>query len=180
VNVVQLLSDFLLAEDVEVIRAGKPEGRRSGVFHETRAASGKALPRHPLLENLHDYRNTSIVRFADKQVDMLRHDHVTNHLEFIFLPDFFKDIQEQVAARRGAKERLPPVATTGDVVEVATSVPAAQSFGHGKEFYTSFEREGWKFVNPPFAAAISRVCRTDMWAAKDGAPTFCVRDECEG
>jgi hypothetical protein len=22
--------------------------------------------------------------------------------------------------------------------------------------------------------------RTDPWAAKDGAPTFCVRDECEG
>src|SRR5689334_11522904 len=42
------------------------------------------------------------------------------------------------------------------------------------------ECEGWKFGNPPFAAASSRACTTDMWAAKDGAPTFCVRDECEG
>ena len=65
-NIVQLLSDFLLAEDVEVIRAGIPEGRLSGVFHETRAASGKALPSYALLENLHDYRNTSIVGLADK------------------------------------------------------------------------------------------------------------------
>jgi len=33
---------------------------------------------------------------------------------------------------------------------------------------------GWKFVYPPFAAAISRVCKTDKWAAKDGAPTVSV------
>jgi hypothetical protein len=65
---------------------------------------------------------------------MLRHDHVANHLEFIFLPDFFKDLQEQISARCGAEEGLPLVTTTGEVVEIATSVPAAQSFGHGEEF----------------------------------------------
>jgi len=65
---------------------------------------------------------------------MLRHDDVANHLEFIFLPDFFKDLQEQVSARRGAEKWFSLVATTGDVVEVATSIPAAQSFGQGGNF----------------------------------------------
>jgi hypothetical protein len=65
---------------------------------------------------------------------MLRHDHVAKHLEFIFLTDFFKDIQEQVSPRSGAEEGLPLVAATGDEMEVATSVPAAQSFGHGEKF----------------------------------------------
>ena len=88
-------------------------------------------------------------------MDMLRHDYVTNHLEFIFLPDLFKDLQEQVPARRRSEKWLPPVTTTGDVVEIATAIEPAQAFGHGREFYTP-EREGWKFVIPPFAAAISR------------------------
>ena len=103
---------------------------------------------------------------------MLRHDHVTNHLEFIFLTDFFKDLQEQVSARGGAEEQSPLVTTRSDEMEVTTSIPTAQSFGHGEEFYTPFEREGRSFVIPPFAAAGSRVSRTEMWAAKDGAPTF--------
>src|SRR6478735_2801023 len=32
----------------------------------------------------------------------------------------------------------------------------------------------------PLRQQAAAVCRRDMWAAKDGAPTFCVRDECEG
>jgi hypothetical protein len=70
-------------------------------------------------------------------MDMLRHDHIANHLEFIFLPDFFKDLQEQVSGRRGAEKWFSLVTTTGDVVEIATSVPAAQSFGHGGDFILS-------------------------------------------
>ena len=65
---------------------------------------------------------------------MLRHHHVANHLEFIFLTDFFKDIQEQVSPRSGAEEGLPLVTATGDEMEVATSIEPAQSFGHGEEF----------------------------------------------
>ncbi len=65
---------------------------------------------------------------------MLRHDHVTNHLEFIFLPDLFKDLQEQVPARRGAEKWFSLVTTTGDVVEIATSIEPAESFGHGRDF----------------------------------------------
>ena len=105
---------------------------------------------------------------------MLRHHHVTDHLELVLPPDFFKDLQEQVSARGGAEERPSLVTTTSDVMEIATSIPAAQSFGHGKEFYMALKMRVEDFVNPPFAAATSRISRTDLWAAKDGAPTFCV------
>jgi hypothetical protein len=37
-----------------------------------------------------------------------------------------------------------------------------------------------KVSKPTLCGAIHCVCKTDMWAAKDGAPTFCVGDECEG
>ena len=66
---------------------------------------------------------------------MLWHHDVPNHLELVFPPDLFKNIQEQVSARGGAEERSSLVTTTSDVVEIATSIPAAQSFGHGKKFY---------------------------------------------
>src|SRR3954470_280965 len=72
---------------------------------------------------------------------MLRHHHVADNLEFIFLPDLFKDLQEQVPARSGAKERSSLVTTTSDVVEIATSIPAAQSFGHGRNFISNVGRE---------------------------------------
>jgi hypothetical protein len=124
-----------------------------------------------LLQNLHGHGNASFVRLSDEQVDMLRHHHVANHLEFIFLTDFFKDIQEQVSPRSGAEEGLPLVTATGDEMEVATSIEPAQPFGHGRNFILPFECEGREFVNPPFAAASSRAWRTDIWAAKDGAPT---------
>jgi hypothetical protein len=67
-------------------------------------------------------------------MDMLWHDHIANNMEFVFLPDFFKDLQEQVSARRRAEKWFSFVATTRYVVEVSTSVPAAQSFGHGEAF----------------------------------------------
>src|SRR5258707_153937 len=108
-------------------------------------------------------------------MDMLRHDHVTNHLEFVFLPDFFKDFQEQVSARCGAEKWFSLVATTGDVVKVATSIEPAQSFGHGGNFTLGPWVRGRGLVIPPFAATISRVRRTDWRAAKDGAPTVSVR-----
>jgi hypothetical protein len=53
---------------------------------------------------------------------------------------------EQVAGTMWRRE-IVLVATTSDVVEVATSVPAAQFFGHGGILY-SVRMGGGSFVNP--------------------------------
>jgi hypothetical protein len=44
--------------------------------------------------------------------------------------------------------------------------------GWGTQGMVRDECEGGKFVNPPFAATVIRVSRTDWRAAKDGAPTL--------
>ena len=63
------------------------------------------------------------------------------------------------------------VATTGDVVEIATSVPAAQSFGHGGNFiFPSNVRVGSLKAHPCGGSQSGRV-KTDTRAAKDGAPS---------
>ena len=101
-DVIELLGDFLLAEDIKVIGAGIPEGQRIAIFHQTRAATGVALLRYALLQDLHDDGNASFVGFSDQQVDMLRHHHVADHRKFILLPGLFKDLQEQ-----GRREEAP-------------------------------------------------------------------------
>jgi hypothetical protein len=101
VHIVQFLNDLFLREYVEVIRSGQPECWGKSVIRRARAAPGKALPRHPLLQDLHSHGNISIVGFANEQMEMLRHDHIANHREFIFLPDLFEYLQEQVSAGRG-------------------------------------------------------------------------------
>jgi len=55
---------------------------------------------------------------------MLRHHHVADHLKFIFLPDLFKDLQEQVSADGGTEKGLPLVTTTSDVMEISPSIPS--------------------------------------------------------
>ena len=103
---------------------------------------------------------------------MLRHHDVANHLEFIFLTDFFKDIQEQVSPRSGAEEGLPLVTATGDEMEIPTSIEPAQSFGHGRNFILPFECEGREFVNPPFAAASSRAWGRTYGPQRMGHPRY--------
>ena len=78
---------------------------------------------------------------------MLRHHHVTNHLEFVLLCRTSSKIFRTGLGHDAEPRNSSTVATTGDVVEVATSVPAASSLGMA-EFYTPFERGGWKFCKP--------------------------------
>jgi hypothetical protein len=56
-------------------------------------------------------------------MEMLRHHHIANHEELIFLPDLFKDIQEQVSAGRGTEKRFSLVTTAGNVMDVSISIP---------------------------------------------------------
>src|SRR5438309_8872930 len=37
-----------------------------------------------------------------------------------------------------------------------------------------------EIMSPTLCGAIRCVCNTEIWAAKDEAPTFCIGDECEG
>jgi hypothetical protein len=58
---------------------------------------GKAL-----LQHLHHDRRRSLLRFADEQMEVFRHDHVSEHNKAVALPDFFQKVEEQVATIGGA------------------------------------------------------------------------------
>jgi hypothetical protein len=57
-------------------------------------------------------------------MEMLRHDHIANDREFIFLPDLFEDVQEQVSAGGGAEKWLSLVTTTSDEMKISASIPS--------------------------------------------------------
>jgi hypothetical protein len=137
-HVIQLLRDLFPAENIEVIETGQPECRW-GLVVRIRCAAltallSTALRGYALLQDLHRETNISVVRLANEDVEMLRHHHITDDNEFIPLANFFKDFQEQISSRGRAEKWLTVIATAGDEMVIAASIPPAQSFGHGGDF----------------------------------------------
>ena len=64
---------------------------RVGIFSED--------PERPLLQNLKDYRRRGLRRFANQQMHMIRHDHISHQEELVALPDFSQSLDKPVAAR---------------------------------------------------------------------------------
>ena len=64
---------------------------------------------------------------------MLRHDNVADDHKLIAPSHLFEDPEEQVTALTRAEERLPPVTTAGDEVEVSSAVAAHEVVAHEVE-----------------------------------------------
>ena len=63
------------------------------------------LAREALLENLHHGGRCAALWFGDEQMNVLRHDDVSNHGEVIAPPNFLKKFEKQVPAASRAKQR---------------------------------------------------------------------------
>ena len=71
-----------------------------------------------------------MLRFANQQMNVLRHDHIADHHEAIPLPDLFQDLQKQIAATSRSQPRLPVIATASEKVEMLVPVIAFEACGH--------------------------------------------------
>jgi hypothetical protein len=65
-----------------------------------------------------------MLRFADQQVDVLRHNYVSDDHEAVALAHLFQHLQQEIAPVRRAQEWFPTVATPGDEVQIMVSVEA--------------------------------------------------------
>jgi hypothetical protein len=92
----------------------------------------RVAARDSLFENLHDSRRRSLGWFAHKQVDMLRHDNVPNQPKTVDVAHLAQNINKEIPGTGRGEQRHAPVTTARDEVQVPVSVPALQSFGHGK------------------------------------------------
>jgi hypothetical protein len=92
------------------------------------------LPQHPpresLLNRLHDTGRVALLRFADQQVDVLRHDHVAYDNETVALTYLFEDTQEKITPPGTAQPALSMIATAGNEVEMLGAVVALEVSRH--------------------------------------------------
>jgi hypothetical protein len=74
------------------------------------------------LKSLHHGRRGLDLRFADQQVNVLGHDHVAGYHEMVPPAHLLQYSEKKIATARRAQQRLPPVTTAGDEVEVSRAV----------------------------------------------------------
>ena len=86
VHILEFLDILLLTPDIEIVEARLPElgqGMIGTLETKSELSCGptwfSAQPaRHALLQNLHDRRRRSLGRFTDEQVNVLRHDDISD------------------------------------------------------------------------------------------------------
>jgi len=94
-----------------------------------RPPSRQNCSRETLLQHLHHGGRISFLRLAQQQVDMFRHNHVTDHDEMVASPNLFQDFQKQIATTSRGDQWASLVTTRGDEVKISGTVAAPQTLG---------------------------------------------------
>ena len=88
------------------------------------------LSRDPLLQHLHYHRRIGDVRLADRQMNVLRHDHKSEQAEVIAVADLAENLKERVARFGRPQQRHAPVAAARDEMPVAETISPFQLVSH--------------------------------------------------
>jgi hypothetical protein len=141
VHVVKFFDSLLQTPYIEIVETALPKARQRIVatckdqiqlsakppFFATQAA------RDPLFENLNYSRRCSFSRFADEQMDMLRHDDVTDEGEAVTIADFAKHMDENIPCSNRTQKRPAPIASERNEMQMAAPVVANEFVSHGEE-----------------------------------------------
>jgi hypothetical protein len=72
-------------------------------------------------------RDLVVHRFADEQMDVLRHDDVVEDFEIVALPGEFEGVEEDVFRSTSSEVGFAAVTTEGDEVVVAFSLESREA-----------------------------------------------------
>lgn len=149
-HVAQFLNALALGVDVEIVIAALPE--RFAVAQMT----GDGL-----FECLHRFCERFRLRFGHEEMDVLRHDDITEYVEFVMFACLFEGAFAAIAGSRSTEAGLATVTTEGEEVQVAGVLKAMEAPRHGWIVGGMGERgkitlvgEGWwatGFTHPSFA-----------------------------
>ena len=101
--IVQFLNVLLFRSDIKIMRPGLPEcGGQAFTENGQLLFRGSflcaALERNALLQHLHDPGRICDFGFANQEMDVLGHDHVTSYEKLIFPAGLLNDSQKDIAA----------------------------------------------------------------------------------
>jgi len=122
-HVAQLLYPLFRSPYIEVVEAFLPDRSDEGTPPSQQASEA-------LLNHLHHYGWIVPLEFGHQKVEVLRHDHVTDHHEAISLPRCFEHTKKEIAPLRRAQSRLAVITTAGDEVKVLLAVITVEALGH--------------------------------------------------
>lgn len=121
VDVVDLLDEFILREDIEVVVPGLPE-LGPVAFEKFRCLS---------LENTHGGSERVDLWFTEEKMNMLGHEYVAEEKETVTAAELFERFLKEDAGAVAIQIRETPVTTEGDEVVVAFGLITLQMARHG-------------------------------------------------
>ena len=138
-HVLEFLANFLFTPHIEVIKSGLPEARQIPVacckcaarLPCRRATSASPeIPRDALLQHFQDNGGCALGGFADEQMNVVGHDHISDQQEFVAFTNFPQGLDEDVARSRRVEQRQPPITTEREEMKMAPSIVSLQTFRH--------------------------------------------------
>ena len=64
-------------------------------------------------------------------MEVLGHDHISGHNEFVLVSDFFENAEKEIFASSGSQKLATMITTTCNEMELTATVKSLQPFGHG-------------------------------------------------
>ncbi len=136
-HVVQLLFYFPTAPNVEIIKPSLPKPLLSVLLRKRKPQLTPHAPplcshrsRHSLLQYLDHLRRRTLGRFAQQEMHVLRHQHISDKLEPVPLSHFPKNLHKKIFGADGPQQRPPFVTTECDEVQIPSPVVPFQFVLH--------------------------------------------------
>jgi hypothetical protein len=141
VHVVELFHSLFQTPHVEVVKAALPETRqRIGAVckGQFQLCGGCSLfvaqaPRDALFQNLNHGGRCCFTRFADEQMDVLRHDDITYQGEAVTVSHLAQNMDENISGANRAQKGQSSITSERDEMQMTASVVANEFVGHGTE-----------------------------------------------
>ena len=138
-HVPQLLHPLLGRPYVKVVESRLPE-RPAQPFLPEQVALPRVSPpflrqerlSRALLQHLHHGRRIPNLRLTHQQMNMFRHDNVSDHHKAVANARLFKNRKKAVPRLRGVQQRQSPITRRSDKVQVMSAVGTMQAAGHDK------------------------------------------------
>ena len=72
-----------------------------------------------------------MIAFADQQMSVLGHDHISDYRETVTHAGLFQNLKEEIPAAGCAEQRTAAIATRSDEMQISAAVGPAQPSRHG-------------------------------------------------